>query len=73
MNTEEYFPNYAIALWNLPVSYRSESLDIETNATKYELVKNTDGEVHMVLHFDLKPDSEIKVVLRRPNAERWKW
>jgi len=73
MNTEEYFPGYVIALWNLPVSYKSESQDIDTNATKYELVKNTDGEVHMVLHFDLKPDSQIKVVLRRPIAERWKW
>jgi len=73
MNTVEYFPRYAIALWNLPVSYDSQSNDIDTNASNYELVKNTDGEVHMILHFDLEPDAQIRLILRKPTANRWKW
>lgn len=73
MNTGESFPNYAIALWNLPLEYDADPVNVETDAIKYELVKNTDGEVHMVLHFDLEPEAQIGLVLRKPTANHWKW
>jgi hypothetical protein len=34
---------------------------IETNASEFVLAKNTDGEYHLVLFFDLRPGVEIRV------------
>jgi hypothetical protein len=58
MLTEAEFPDYAIALWELPDEFtRNPNLfTVETNAKEYVLAKNTDGEYHMVLLFDLVPD-----------------
>jgi len=73
MKTQTSFPGYAIALWNLPVEYAADTSDIHTTAQSYMLVKNTDGETHMVLYFDLKPGAELKIVLRKPKTPRWEW
>jgi hypothetical protein len=58
MLTEAEFPDYAIALWELPDEFtRNPNLfTVETNPKEYVLAKNTDGEYHMVLFFDLVPD-----------------
>jgi hypothetical protein len=73
MKTQANFPGYAIALWDLPVEYGADPSDIHTTAQSYTLVKNTDGETHMVLYFDLKPGAELKIILRKPKATRWEW
>ena len=73
MKTPVSFPGYAIALWNLPVEYGGDPGDIHTTAQTYTLVKNTDGETHMVLYFDLRPGDELKVILRKPKTARWEW
>lgn len=73
MKTAAEFPGYAIALWGLPIDFRTPPDDIATTAHSYTLVKNVEGETHMVLHFDLRPDAELSVVLRKPKAARWEW
>lgn len=73
MKTTTVFPGYAIALWGLPIDYRTPPGDIATTAHSYTLVKNVEGETHMVLHFDLRPDAELNVVLRKPKATCWEW
>ena len=71
MKTDATFPGYAIALWGVPIDDTTATEDIHTTGQSYTLVKNTDGETHMVVFFDLKPDVEIDVVLRKPTADRW--
>lgn len=73
MKTQSSFPGYAIALWGLPINYTSDPKDISTTAQSYILAKNVNGETHMVLYFDLKPDAEVRVVLRKPKAAHWEW
>jgi hypothetical protein len=73
MKTTAAFPGYAIALWGLPIDYKTAPEDISTTALSHTLAKNVDGETHMVLFFDLKPNAEIQVILRKPKAERWDW
>lgn len=73
MKTQARFPGYAIALWNLPIEYGANSEDIFTSGQSYTLVRNTDGETHMVLDFDLKPSAEVEVILRKPKTSRWEW
>lgn len=73
MKTAAELPGYAIALWGLPIDFRTPPDDIDTTAQSYTLVKNVEGETHMVLHFDLKPDAELSVVLRKPKATCWEW
>ena len=71
MRTSGSFPNYAIALWNVPVRDTGRSPAITTNAKENQLVRNDVGESHLVLWFDLKPDAEISVVIPNPKAKRW--
>jgi hypothetical protein len=73
MKTQASFPGYAIALWGLPIDYKTLPEDIATTAQSYLLAKNVDGETHMVLYFDLKPGATLQVVLRKPKADRWEW
>jgi len=73
MKTQASFPGYAIALWDLPIDYKTPPEDIATTAQSYTLAKNVDGETHMVLYFDLKPSAEVQIVLRKPKADRWEW
>jgi hypothetical protein len=70
METDSEFPGYAIALWGLPIGDKSR---IETNAEDYVLARNTDGEVHIVLYFDLKPAAEIELTIHKPTATAWKY
>jgi hypothetical protein len=65
MITTAEFPNYAIIVWGLPDAFTGDASDVETNAREFVLAKNTDGERHLVLIFDLKPNLEINVVLGR--------
>lgn len=71
MKTDAAFPGYAIALWGVPLDGAAPPEDIHTTARSCTLVRNTDGETHMVLYFDLDPDLELQVLLRRPTADRW--
>ena len=66
MLTEAEFPDYAIALWELPDEFarNPNPSRIETNAKEFILAKNTDGEYHMVLLFDLVPDFVLEVTLK---------
>jgi hypothetical protein len=72
MQTQVSFPDYAIALWNVPVSDTARGPAIQTNAKEFLLVRNTAGERHLVLYFDLRPNAEITVALANPTAPEWK-
>lgn len=67
MQTTAEFPNYAVALWGLPNDFDSHST-IQTTAQEYSLAKNTAGEYHLILGFDLKPGAQIKVTVGRRKA-----
>jgi len=68
MLTKAEFPDYGIALWGLPEDFtRNPDPDrIKTNAKEFIIAKNTDGEYHLLLFFDLKPDLPIDVSLLLP-------
>ncbi len=63
MLTGATFKDYAIALWGLPKRFSGDPAKVETNANDFLLAKNTDGEFHLVLFFDLEPNAEIQVTL----------
>jgi hypothetical protein len=69
MRTEATINDYAIAVWNVPAD-GDRLPGVETNAKDAVLVRNTDGEVHLVLSFDLKPDCELAVTLRPASPGR---
>jgi len=64
MVTTERFEDYAIALWDLPKEADPEHAEVRTNAAEAVLARNTDGEYHLVLRFDLGPEAEVHVELR---------
>ena len=64
MRTEASFQDYAVALWDVPAAYSPDRARIETNAKDFVLARNTDGEFHLVLFFDLHPDAELRVTVR---------
>jgi hypothetical protein len=64
MKTTAKFPDYAICLWGLPKDFDADGA-IQTNAKEHILVKNTAHEYHLVLLFDLEPNAELKVSIRR--------
>lgn len=57
------FKNYAICLWNIPqeFAHNPNQERIKTNAHDFIVAKNTAGEYHLVLFFDLKPDATLDV------------
>ena len=61
--TTARFQDYAIALWGVPAKFSPDRLRIQTNAKDFVLAKNVDGEFHIVLFFDLKPDAELFVTV----------
>ena len=67
MLTEAEFPDYAIALWELPDEFAShpDLFGVETNAKEFIIAKNTDDEYHLVLFFDLVPDFVLEVTLKK--------
>ena len=73
LKAQSSFTGYAIVLWGLPIDYRTPPEEISTTAHSYTLAKNVDGETHMILYFDLKPNAELQVVLRKPKADHWEW
>lgn len=62
MQTDAEFPDYAIALWDLPSDFNPAAA-IETTASDHILAKNTEGEHHLILFFDLRPGAEIRVTV----------
>jgi len=64
--TRSEFPDYAIALWGLPSECDWTSVRITTTAREHLLAVNREGERHLVLFFDLKPDKTICVSLGQP-------
>jgi hypothetical protein len=65
MKTDAEFKDYAIALWALPNGFDPQPSRIETNATECIAAYNSEGENHLVLFFDLEPDFELRVTLRK--------
>ncbi len=59
MKTDAAFSDYAILLWDIPT--RPHHPAITTNAKEWLIARNTDGETHLALFFDLKPGVEIEV------------
>jgi hypothetical protein len=59
--TTSTFPGYAIALWDVPRACRGDGAEIQTNAKECIVARNRDGEVHLVLCFDLEPDVALHV------------
>ena len=59
--TESTVQDYAIALWDLPISFTDDPRHIQTNAREAIPARNVDGAFHLVLCFDLEPGLEIKV------------
>ena len=64
MVTQAEFDDYAVALWDVPANSRLDRSKIETNAKDFVLAKNTSGEFHLVLFFDLRPNAELYVTLQ---------
>ncbi|MBI4551317.1 MAG: hypothetical protein HY710_03565 [Candidatus Latescibacteria bacterium] len=60
MKTSAEFQDYAIALWGVPAA---SPCRVDTDAKECVIARNTEGEVHLVLVFDLKPDVEIQVTV----------
>ena len=58
------FKDFAIALWGLPTEAGLDPGRIDTNANEFVLARNTDGEQHLVLFFDLRPNVEVRVTIR---------
>ena len=66
VTSEAAFPGYALALWGLPDDYEPAGWRIETNADRHLLARNTNGEHHLVLLFDLdEGDQAVTVRLMR--------
>ena len=64
MVTEATFDDYAIVLWQLPPEFNGDATTVESDAKECIVARNRDGEYHLVLFFDLKPDLELQVSLR---------
>lgn len=64
VRSETRFVDYAIALWGLPEEF-DPAAPITTNAKEAILAKNTDGEHHLVLVFDLEPQMQLTVTVGR--------
>lgn len=62
MQTDATFATYAIALWDLPEKFDPTG-SIKTNATEYIVARNTDGEHHLILFFDLKPSLVLTITV----------
>ena len=65
------FNDYAITLWGLPDEFarNPDPARIKTNAKEFALAKKTNGEYHLVLIFDLKPDLLLKVELLKAGQQ----
>lgn len=59
MLTQSEFPDYAITIWGVPAQFSLDRSRVKTNAKDFVLAKNIDGEFHIVLIFNLKPDTEL--------------
>ena len=66
MKTDRCFADYAIALWGLPATAGQDRSRVRTSAKDFILARNTEGERHLVLFFDLEPGHEIEVRLLEP-------
>ena len=71
MQTAGTIKGYAICLWGVSTRYPVEAGDIETNAASIQPAANTDGETHLVISFDLRPEAQITVLLRKPVEKLW--
>jgi len=50
-----------VCLWGIPAKWEQDLSKIQTNAKEIIPVKNTDGEFHLVLFLDIKPETELRV------------
>ena len=51
------FPDYLLAIWDVPREYRGARL--ETNASEFIWIENTDGNSRGIVRFDLQPECTI--------------
>ena len=70
MHTAATIDNYAIALWDVPAEGNRGAPVVETNAKDFVVARNVDGEVHLVLFFDLNPNRELTVTLCPPEPTK---
>lgn len=63
LTSDATFEDYALAVWDLPTAYVSDRSRIETNAKDFVLAKNKDSGFHMVLFFDLCPQTSLEITI----------
>jgi len=61
VQSDRPFSNYAICLWDIPSSYAPDGGRVQTNAKEAIMVRNVAGELHLVLLFDLKTKTELRI------------
>lgn len=54
-------PDYALCLWGVPAPFSADRSAVQTDAKDFILVKNTAGEFHLVLVFDLQREMNLSV------------
>ena len=69
MWAEAPFADYAVAVWNAPDAFGEPDADIQTDAKECVVARNCDGEPHLVLIFDLEPETELQVSAQPQRCE----
>jgi len=59
----EHFADYMLAVWDVPREFARGKID--TNAKECRIIENTDGDVRATLLFDLEPQMQVRLSLRR--------
>ncbi len=59
LNSDAGFPDYLIVIWDIPREYHGCRL--ETNASEFIWVENTDGNYRGIVRFDLTKSCKVKV------------
>jgi hypothetical protein len=70
LRTSASFDDYAIAVWDLPVDPGPQRPLVETNAREAILARNRDGHWHVVLVFDLRPATQLHLLVRM-HSSKW--
>lgn len=63
MITDVSFPDYAIAIWEVPDGFNGDRASIRSNAKEVIVAWNAQNDYRLVLRFDLEPRAKIEVVI----------
>lgn len=63
LETTATFPDYAIALWDMPEGFDGDPANVRTNARECIVAWNRDRAYRLVLLFDLVPDLELQILV----------